>query len=77
MMVISTAKKQAWANINCPQISPPHRHDNRHLKRKLYVEELWGISTAMEGVGVSVHFKGSGKLKGCQEDYNVNVPTGN
>ena len=41
------------------------------------MEELWGISTAMEGVGVSVHFKGSGKLKGCQEDYNVNVPTGN
>lgn len=41
------------------------------------MEELWGISTAMEGIGVSVHFKGSGKLKGCQEDYNVNVLTGN
>lgn len=39
--------------------------------------ELWGIGTATEGVGVGVHFKGSGKMKGHQGDSNVNVPTGN
>lgn len=41
------------------------------------MEELWGTSTATEGVGVSVRFKGSGKMKGHQGDYNVNLPTGN